>query len=167
MIKLPNYPKGRIAGFPFWRPLSRSGKLMGWLRAGSPIDRQPGVYFLFDVEGDRLYIGSSAASNRQANVRRTLIRHFQTWERRKAYYSGAGGATAGGVVVPRRDALVCVIPIPSSYVPPTAPRTSRASQLSPARVVEDWYLGQICDQIECLNTVGVGAVYRDDPDIPF
>ena len=120
-LSLPDYPSGKRR-FPFFALYDDEGKPLAWIRAQSGIDRRAGVYFLHDERAGKLYVGSSIAATREANVRRTMVRHFQEWHRPQysqyvTRFRGRGSRmhqqqdTEGGVLFDRQTTSACVLQI--------------------------------------------------------
>lgn len=163
---LPNWPHPeKSAKFAFYRPVDKkTGKPLAWMRAGSAIDRRSGVYFILDLEGDSIYVGSSTGTSQQGNIRRTIARHYQDWERKDGSYTG--------VVLPRRDIAICVLLIDNDQEIPESAQMKTKTGKMPAgqfalapRQIESWYQ-RLVDEAGRL----IGTAYllsADSPDTPF
>jgi len=182
---MPRHPGGavRVKEVPFWRAVRTNGGLIGWLLKGSPIDRKAGVYFLYDNESSKIYVGSSIGVSEQGNVRRTINRHFQKWQRLSEWYRKSRTLrkqeppAPGGVVLPRTVVAVCVLLVPWDAIGPDEIKEwmrelnislPGGALMHPARLVESWYLSAWSSELDLLNTIGLAVqVDRDDPDVPF
>lgn len=191
--RLPSYPDGKMKDFPFWRPIitntdtEADGQPRPFMRAGSPIDRKSGVYFIWNTKTKTIYIGSSIGTSKNGNVRRTLARHWQEWNRNKpltewvtkAAHQEKGARLPGdvrdykhigGVVVPRNHIYVCIMPIENDDPRVVATKGNNTNRYAP-RQVEYWYHTKICDSHKCLGINQLNHVKRDtakiDFDVPF
>lgn len=177
--RLPSFPSGRMALFPFYRPVTAIGEPQPFMRAGSPIDSESGVYFIWNSKIRKMYIGSSIGTSKQGNVRRTLVRHWQSWKRRKPLsqyvtkFSGKGSRMPspeqdrdlGGIVVPRFDIFVCVLLVKND----DKALYDRKRDIPAPRILEAWYYERLCANGKCL---GINQIARDNPDtqlenVPF
>ncbi len=183
---LPNYPSGKPAKFPFWRPVilakndpELNGKPRPFMRAGSPIDMRPGVYFIFERKSKQMYIGSSIGESKQGNARRTAARHWQSWNRHKALsdyvskFKNKGSQMKldipnyryqGGVVMPREDVFICFMPIDNDDPRVISAYSGQGSNLYAPRQMEAWYFEHVCDHIRCAGVNQIAKVKRDEPD---
>lgn len=184
--RLPSFPTGRHVLFPFYRPTIKStdpsinGKPRPFMRAGSPIDQKSGVYLIWNGKKRTIYIGSSVGTSKQGNIRRTLARHWQSWNRQKTLsqyvtkFSGDGSRMpspdfdkrTGGIVVPRNDIYVCIMLI-DNYDKSIYGKSGNTA-LAP-RIVEAWYYERLCSSLKCI---GINQIARDRPDeqleiVPF
>lgn len=169
LLELPDWPGDELRFFPFFRPVDSNGSPLSWMRAGSKIDGKSGVYLIFDMEGDAVYVGSSTGTSAQGNIRRTMARHWQDWERRTAY--GKRSETAG-VVLPRRDVAVCVIPVVNDAHVPDAVQMLTSKGKPPVgdyalapRQIESWYQREVAKRYRLLGLARL--VEFDYPDTPF
>ena len=185
-VKLPAMPRVpggavRMRDWPFWRALAPEGHLISWLLKHSPIDEKSGVYFLYDKEGEKIYVGSSIGTSEQGNVRRTVNRHFQKWQRLSEWYRlsryarGNTPPKPGGVVMPRSAVALCVMLVGEHSISDEDLRAwmkeldislPGRALLHPARLVESWYLRAWSGEVDLLNQIGL-QVQPDDPDVPF
>ena len=171
---VPLYPNpSRLHSIPFYSPVEPNRELRPFMRAGSPIDRQPGVYLIFDRERRAYYVGSSVGKSRQGNVRRTILRHWQQWRRPKPlsqyvtkfrHNAPLRPQDDGGITMDRARALVAVflLPAPDSALGKRLAKDAGSSH--PARYLEQWIFEALCNRRRC---VGAHAVSRDFPDVPF
>lgn len=183
VLRLPAFPSGRPAAYPFFRPVIRSGPDAGrprpFMRAGGPLDRKSGVYLIYEGPERAIYVGSSWGTSRQGNMRRTMARHWQSWERTElsqyvTKLRGRGGpviksdsAHRGGVTFPRRDVYVCAIPLANDD-----PRVARqfagsGYNLLATRQLEGWLAEQIARVRKVVGANQLAHIGLDDPDRSF
>lgn len=180
---LPDWPTDELHAFPFFAPVDGDGAPLPWICAAGPrgglsleagIDQRSGVYIIMDRDASAVYVGSSTGTSKQGNVRRTLARHWQRWER-AGNTSGRGAfktAAPGGITVDRRDVIVCVLLVPNELVIPPSVLMRRADGKPPEganilapRQIESWYQLALRHHFDLLGLARL--VEFDSPDVPF
>lgn len=172
--RLPSYPNKRLVEFDFYRPTLPDGSPRPFMRAGSPIDEKSGIYFIWSPKTRSIYVGSSIGTSRQGNLRRTLARHWQSWDRSRKlseYVTRFAhkapmkdpSPTKGGVTYDRSKIYVCILPVENDdprFVKP-------GSKEKAPRILEAWYYLHFCQALRCDGTNQLALVMRDQPDEPF
>lgn len=176
--RLPGYPHRRPQLYPFFRPVFPNKESpTGWsprpfMLAGSPIDERSGIYLIWNKKEKSIYVGRSVGTSRQGNLRHTLARHWQSWQRGKKlteyvskFKHGApmksADAFRGGVTYPRDSIYVCIIPIENDD--PRIVTKSSGKILAPS-LVEAWFFSEVCKTMKCDGTNQLARLLYDSPD---
>lgn len=164
-LRIPSWPSGALKVVGFYSLYDDDGEPLPWMRAGSDIDLEPGVYVIYDGKGRDFYIGSALT-----NVRRTLARHFQRWQRPAPLsqyvtkYRGEGArmspqsVSLGGVTFQRQhtSAAVYLIPAQPTKQPRYAPHRE-GDELQP-RQFEAWLYDRLCSRRKCRGDNDLAGV---------
>lgn len=172
-LRVATYPSGKNEYIDMYKPTKEDGSLSEFMRAGSGIDQKSGVYVIYEPRTGYRYIGSSVGTSKQANVRRTLARHWQSWDRRKALSEyvtkfrgdapmGRAQREKGGVTFDRREVVVAVWIVPDAVI------DVGGYKVKAARWIEaKMYELNLKRYGKIAGKNAMQALVRDNPDVPF
>ena len=115
-MPLPTKQGASMQTVAFFRAVGSDGEsLADWLQSqrstglGAPANWR-GVYMILGLDDRDLYIGSSAGTTPDGQMRRTINRHLQQWFRRDS-------TRYPGYVVDRREVAIAAFPTPARTDP--------------------------------------------------
>lgn len=172
-LRVATYPAGKNEYIDMYPPTKSDGSLSDFMKAGSGIDQKSGVYVIYEPKTGYRYIGSSVGTSKQANVRRTLARHWQSWDRKKKLSEyvtkfkgnapmGRAQIDKGGVTFDRREVLVAIWIVPDAVI------DINGNKIKAARWIEaKMYELNKKRYGKIAGKNAMQALVKDNPDVPF